>query len=47
LNKKIEDLEMKKIYVQPKIEKFGNMVKMTLGSTSRTNDPGGSQSGKN
>lgn len=37
---------MKKEYTQPSISKLGNMVKITQGTTSRTNDPGGSQSGK-
>ncbi len=37
---------MKKEYAKPKMEKLGNMIKITQGSHSGTNDPGGSQSGK-
>jgi len=37
---------MKKKYKKPILQNLGNMRIMTQGATSRTNDPGGSQSGR-
>jgi len=37
---------MKKEYTVPTLEKLGNMIKITQGTTSRTNDPGGNVGGK-
>jgi len=37
---------MKKEYAVPTLTKLGNMIKITQGTTSKTNDPGGSQGGK-
>ena len=37
---------MKKEYTKPKMEKLGNMVQITLGGGSGTNDPGGPETRK-
>lgn len=37
---------MKKEYSAPKLEKLGNMIVITQGAISKTNDPGGSVGGK-
>lgn len=37
---------MGKKYTTPIMKKLGNMIKITQGTASGTNDPGGSQGGK-
>ena len=38
--------DMKKEYTEPKLEKLGNMIKITQGGGSGTNDPGGPETQK-
>ncbi len=43
--KNVEEVK-KKFYTTPKLENVGRMIVHTNGTTSKTNDPGGSVGGK-
>jgi len=42
-----QQVDGKRKYVSPKLLELGALTNLTQGATSATNDPGGSQNGKN
>lgn len=41
-----ENQKPQREYISPKLVRYGSVGDLTMGTTSKTNDPGGSQTGK-